>query len=85
MSNCNACGSPISWDGWVKGNPPNNPDGTPHDCPNKKSGGKQSTFPAADPAKVLEECQAFHNTFGDLDAARFESLAKIYISRMMRK
>ena len=64
---------------------PNNPDGTPHDCPNKKSGGKQSTFPAADPAKVLEECQAFHNTFGDLDAARFESLAKIYISRMMRK
>lgn len=32
---------------------------------------------------ILEECKAFYEDFMTVDAERFESLAKIYISRMM--
>ena len=36
MANCKDCKQVISWDGWTKGNPPNNPDGTPHKCITQK-------------------------------------------------
>ena len=35
------------------------------------------------PEAALEECSAFNTKFGGMDAPLFESLAKIYISRMM--
>jgi len=41
--------------------------------------------PSLNPKEVLEEITAFNNMFGELESAKFESLAKIYISRMMRR
>ncbi len=41
--------------------------------------------PKITPEEALDECAAFEAKFGDAntDPAKFESLAKIYISRMM--
>lgn len=84
--NCNRCNAEIKWpEPYVKGNLPLNLDGTQHKCQKQET--LSSTKPSSklEPSEALAECAAFRNQFEQLDAAKFESLAKIYISRMMSR
>jgi len=90
MSECNKCGAAIIWPKEFKpGNRPLNPDSTLHECVKQDPEPKPSTgiTPNAITAvTILAECEAFRQKFGPIESdARFESLAKIYISRMMRR
>jgi len=81
MATCNQCNQEIKWPvPYQKGNKPLNLDDSPHLCKQQKIEGN-----GGDAAKILEECSAFHNMFDGVECAKFESLAKIYISRMMRR
>ena len=75
---CNKCSAEISWkqegEKWI----PMNADGTEHKT---TCGGSKSV--SVDPKSVIEECTAFNNAFAEIDAAKFDALARIYISRMM--
>jgi hypothetical protein len=71
---------------------PLNPDNSIHQCSTPSQGvqasgqGKPEPHHTGNkPAEIMEECTAFNAAFGELDAPKYESLAKIYISRMMRK
>ena len=88
MSNCNKCQAEIIWDKpFVSGSRPKNPDSTLHEC--MKTGPAQTKIteskPTQTPNSVLEEAIVFAETFKDTDSAKFESLAKIYISGRMRR
>ena len=61
-----------------------NRDTTPTKKPSTSSTGiTQNSITAA---TILSECEAFRNKFGPIESdARFDALARIYISRMMRR
>ena len=91
--NCNRCGGQVSWpENWQQGQKPINADGTVHTC---SGGGQQPTptqgnppqtvTPEVTPTTVLGEIAAFKEANKELDAAHFETVGKIYISRMMSR
>ena len=83
---CNQCDSPIIWDQpYVKGSRPKNEDGSTHSCkkPESSTGITENALTAA---TVLSEIEAFRIKFGPIESdARFDALARIYISRMMKR
>ena len=85
-SKCNQCGGDIKWpQPFVQGARPLNLDNSVHSCkkPETSTGITDNAITAV---TILAECEAFRQKFGPIESdARFESLAKIYISRMMRK
>ena len=91
---CNLCESPIIWDQpYVKGSLPRNEDGSVHSCkrdttPTKKPSTSSTgiTDNALTSVSVLAECLAFKNMFFDVESdAKFDSIARIYISGRMRR
>ncbi len=79
MSSCNRCNAEIKWPvPFVKGNKPLNLDDTPHTC---NTASTQETTPQS----ILERCTLFLEAFKDLEPAKFDSLARIFISGMMNK
>lgn len=84
MSKCKNCDAEIRWkEPFVKGDRPLNLDDSVHSCKgHAKTNEPKSTVT---PAQIMEECTAFKNAFEGLDHAKFESLAKIYISRNMSR
>ena len=76
---CNRCGTEITWKKpFSPGDRPLNQDKSVHICVKPDESPKTSN-------SVLEECIVFEKQFKDQDAAKFESLAKIYISGRMRR
>ncbi len=77
---------PIIWDQpYVKGSRPKNEDGSTHACkkPETSTGITDNALTAA---TVLSEIEAFRVKFGPIESdARFDALARIYISRMMKR
>ena len=86
--NCNKCEAAIIWPKEYKpGNRPLNPDSTLHEC--MKTGPAQSkiteTKPAKSPNTILAECIEFSETFKDITDARFDSLIRLYNTRVMQR
>ena len=86
-SKCNQCGGDITWKKpFVQGDRPLNLDNSVHTCAKPDTPSTGITQNAITSSTILSECEAFKQKFGPIESdARFESLAKIYISRMMRK
>ena len=89
---CNLCESPIIWDQpYVKGSRPKNEDGSTHSCKKTETSTESvsATLQKQTPitsVSVLAEIEAFRTKFGPIESdARFDALARIYISRMMRR
>lgn len=83
---CQTCGTSLVWKKpYVKGEPPVNPDGTSHRCEQPVAKPAESTKPKATPLEILGEIAVFYELYKDIDPAKFESLAKIYISRNMAR
>ena len=94
MSQCNRCGAEIKWpENFEPGNRPLNLDSSLHKCSKKETPNSTPNTPstgitanAVSAVSVLAEIEAFRVKFGSMQSdARFESLAKIYISRMMKR
>ena len=85
---CNLCESPIIWDQpYVKGSRPKNEDGSTHACKKSETSTETATpKPSITAESVLSEIEAFRTKFGPIESdARFDALARIYISRMMKR
>jgi len=90
LSQCNKCQAEIIWPKEFKpGNRPLNPDSTLHQCmktgPSESKPAQASTPETKTPNTALEECIVFSETFKDVDAVRFDSLARIYNTLRMRR
>ncbi len=80
-NNCNLCNQKFTWKKPYDGTKLNL-DGTAHSCKKKET----FTDNAITSVTILAEIEAFRQKFGPIESdARFESLAKIYISRMMSR
>ena len=85
---CKTCGTLLAWKKpYVKGEPPVNTDGTPHRCAQGTAHPTESTVksPKVTPIEILGEIAVFYELYKDVDPAKFESMAKIYISRNMAR
>ena len=81
---CNLCESPIIWDQpYVKGSRPKNEDGSVHSC--KKEDTPAPKESSKTPNTILEECITFSETFKDITDAKFDSLVRLYNTRVMQK
>ncbi len=92
MSSCNKCQASIIWDKpFVSGSRPKNPDNTLHECMNHSPKQEATTAQASKPTEakspnsILEECLEFEQTFKDLTDAKFDSLVRLYNTRVMQK
>lgn len=85
MSQCNRCGSEITWKKpFVHGDRPLNMDNSVHSC-KKDTPSPEPTASSKTPNTALAEVIEFSETFKDVDAAKFDSLARIYNTLRMRK
>jgi len=84
-SKCNRCDAEITWKKpFTQGDRPLNLDNSVHTCVKKETTPTGITNNAITSVTILAECEAFRAKFGALESdARFESLAKIFISRMI--
>ena len=82
---CNKCGAEIIWPKEFKpGNRSLNPDSTLHQC--MKDGPKPTeSKPVKSPNTILAECIEFSETFSDITDARFDSLVRLYNTRVMQR
>ena len=81
---CNACNEVFKWEMPYTGKKLNL-DGSPHNCavtPAPQTGEAQVVV---DSAGIMQECTAFLNAFSKEPDAQFDALARIYISRMMKR
>jgi len=90
MSQCNKCDAEIIWDKpFVSGSRPKNPDNTLHECmnhsPKQEATPAQASTPEKSPNSILAECIEFEQTFKDLTDAKFDSLVRLYNTRVMQK
>ena len=84
---CKTCGNTLAWKKpYVKGEPPVNTDGTSHRCEQPvATKPTESARPKVTPIEILGEIAVFYELYKDVDPAKFESMAKIYISRNMAR
>jgi len=87
LSQCSFCGVEITWKKpFTKGDRPLNKDNSPHSCAKPDTPSTGITQNAVDSVGILAECEAFRVKFGPIESdVRFDALARIYISRMMRR
>jgi len=89
MPQCNRCNQAITWgDKYVKGDKPKNMDGSTHYCKNDTENfaeNYKSKTPRLTAEQALSECVLFNEAFKDLEPAKFETVGKIFISRMMSR
>lgn len=86
MVACNRCQQEIKWpEPYQQGQKPLNMDGSVHSCAVQNP-------PPADPQQqtinsttVLTECGLFLDKFQGIPDAKFDALARIFISRMMKR
>jgi len=85
LSQCNRCGSEITWKKpFTHGDRPLNMDNSVHSC-KKDTPSPEPTPESKTPNTALEEVISFYETFKDVDAARFDSLCRVYNTLRMRK
>ncbi len=86
-SKCNQCSSEIKWKKpFVKGDRPLNLDDSTHTCKKPDTPSTGITQNAVTSMTVLAEIEAFREKFASIESdARFDALARIYISRMMKR
>ena len=86
-SKCKQCNSEIKWKSpYVKGDRPLNEDGSVHTCKKPDTPSTGITQNAITSMTILAEIEAFREKFGPTQSdARFESMAKMWISRMISK
>ncbi len=85
MSQCNRCGSEITWKKpFTQGDRPLNMDNTVHSC-KKDTPSPEPTPEVKTPNSILEECITFSETFKDITDAKFDSLVRLYNTRVMQK
>ena len=87
-SKCNRCGKEIKWPvPFVQGNKPLNTDDTPHLCQTQEQlpGNSQPTKPKVTIEIVHVEAETIVKKYKDLTDAKFESICKFFISRMMSR
>ena len=84
---CNQCSMEIKWpEHYQKGDRPLNLDNSVHSCAKPSTSSTGITENALTAATVLSEIEAFRIKFGPIESdARFDALARIYISRMMKR
>lgn len=91
--NCNRCGGQVSWpENWQQGQKPINADGSVHACSGNQQqqtapqpNPPQTVTPEVTPTTVLGEIATFKEANKELTDAKFESMAKVYMSRMMSR
>ena len=82
MPNCNRCGNAIKWpEPYHEGNKPLNLDDSPHTCKTET----KKDVEKVGASEIMSECSAFLNAFSEVPDAKFDALARIYISRMMKR
>ena len=86
-SKCNRCNQDIKWpENFSPGNKPLNLDNSVHSCAKPSTSSTGITENALTAATVLSEIEAFRTKFEPIESdARFDALARIYISRMMKR
>jgi len=86
-SKCNQCGGDITWKKpFTQGDRPLNLDNTVHTCKRADTTTPGTTSNEITSQSIIDECEAFRVKFGPIESdTRFDSLARIYISRMMRR
>ena len=86
-SKCNQCGGDITWKKpFVQGDRPLNLDNSIHSCAKPDTPSTGITPNAIGAVSILAECEAFRQKFGKIESdARFDALARIYISGRMRR
>ena len=88
---CNRCESEIIWGPYDpnKKSRPLNPDNSVHSCmktePAQSKITESKPAPAKSPNSILDECIEFEQTFQDLTDAKFDSLVRLYNTRVMQK
>ena len=77
----------IKWpEHYQKGDRPLNLDNSVHSCAKPSTSSTGITENALTSVSVLAECLAFKNMFFDVESdAKFDSIARIYISGRMRR
>jgi len=86
MSQCNRCGDEITWKKpFTKGDRPLNKDNSVHSCKKPDTPSPEPTPESKTPNTALEEVISFYETFKDVDAAKLDSLARVYNTLRMRK
>ena len=77
----------IKWpEHYQKGDRPLNLDNSVHSCAKPSTSSTGITENAITSATILSEIEAFRVKFGPIESdARFDSLARMWISRMMRR
>jgi len=81
---CNSCGGDITWKSpYTKGDRTLNLDNSVHSC--KKPDTPDQASEPKSPNSILAECIEFEQTFKDLTDAKFDSLVRLYNTRVMQK
>ena len=79
---CNACNQEFKWEMPYTGKKLNL-DGSAHNC--QAVNATPQTSAPVDSSGIMQECAAFLNAFSEVPDAKFDALARIYISRMMKR
>jgi len=86
MSQCNRCGSEITWKKpFTQGDRPLNMDNSVHSCVKPEESEPEAKTTLKTPNTILEECLEFSETFKDIPDAKFDSLVRLYNTRVMQK
>jgi len=90
LSQCNRCGLEITWKKpFTQGDRPLNMDNSVHSCKNsyeKEEPAIINNMPTVKTQNsILEECIIFSETFKDITDAKFDSLVRLYNTRVMQK
>ena len=85
MKTCNKCQGTFSWKMPYDGTKLAVGD-NPCSCGgHKENFAENFSKPKVTPSEILGEIAVFYELYKDVDAAKFESIAKIYISRSMSR
>ena len=85
-SKCNRCNAEITWKKpFTQGDRPLNLDNSVHSCAKKETTPTGITDNAISAVTALTECQQFHSKFKDLTDSKFDSLVRLYNTRIMQK
>ncbi len=85
-SKCNQCGGDITWKKpFAKGDRPLNLDNSVHSCVKKETTPTGITNNSISALTALAECEAFQTKFSNLTDSKFDSLVRLYNTRIMQK
>ena len=85
-STCNRCGLSITWKKpFTQGDRPLNLDNSAHTCVKPEESKPETKTTLKTPNTALSEVIEFYETFKEIDAAKLDSLARIYNTLRMKR